>query len=493
MGASTHDGIGEDDMDRAISWVETHDFLRIALQFPDHLLASAVHVVVRLQKGLPGRQVFVLGDSTYGSSSVNEVGAEHYGADCIVHIGPSDLETAATMPVLFVFGRAPVTSVSSGIVAAALQGDISAEGAASARISSLLLVCDVTLQHAADGLVASLAAALAQGVDSVWLAEPQTEGHCDSSSSTRLWHDWRFGSLPVSAWWASLGTLTLAACARPDTLRVCGREVRSASDRSKPSFRRLPEGCGIVYAGTSGSALERRLLLRHGHGHPIWRLDTGTAGCGDDASAGLTRLSCQALLLQRYRFVELARSSEAFGLLLCTSGATQQGKQLAERLEVLLRRAGRRVYRFLIGQPSAEKLGNFPEVDCYVSLAGPENFPYNVRDLPVPIVSPYEVEVALGVRAWEGEYITDAEELLTSGAPAALLPIAKEALEVQTLGPRGRIMHFSQGGDRDIHAMTPVGSVGVQLPPGQRPKPAVVEAGLHGVPSQYFSEPMSKH
>jgi len=70
----------------------------IALQFPDELLGDSVLVYRMLMKGikeheraspssLPGRQCYVLGDSTYGSCCPDVLSSLHLPADLLVHYG----------------------------------------------------------------------------------------------------------------------------------------------------------------------------------------------------------------------------------------------------------------------------------------------------------------------------------------------------------------------------------------------------------------------
>ncbi|CAK0904518.1 unnamed protein product, partial [Prorocentrum cordatum] len=353
---------------------------RVAVQFPDELLAGAPELVSELQRSLPGCKVFILGDSTFGSSSVDEVGAEHFGADAIIHVGPSDQQHGCAVPVLF--STAPCAPPGAGALAAALRQE---------PPTSLVLLCDVSLQHAASELAAALKAQV-PGLGDVLVAEPQLQAAGGSGSPAR-WRDWRFGALPLgSAWWASLGTATLAAAATPRPLRLCGREVRGAPGGAAAG---LPDGCGVVLVAPPGGPLEGPLLLRHGCARPVWRLDP--------SGGGVERLCSTALLMQRYRLVELARAAGTFGLLVTPSYAAHV-QAVADRLELLLRRSGRRVYRFVMGKVAAEKLGSYPAVECFVSLATPEHFPFVTKDLPVPIASPYELEVALGAREWTGDY-----------------------------------------------------------------------------------------
>lgn len=461
------------DIQRIVDWVLQHGFERIAVQLPDSLLAGAATCVVELQKRLPRRKVFLLGDSAYGSSSVDEVGAEHYGADCIVHVGSSDQEHAGAMPVLFIFSQVAAEQMPTKAVVNALEAHLrQTQGC-------LVLLCEVTWQWVLERFTQELQDAF-RGLE-VLLAEPQQEALASRKPAGIRRHDWRFGTASLGAWWSALGPLAMAAAARPEPLRICGRTVRNVADRS--FLRQLPPNSTVLYIGDADSALERRLLLRHGYALPIWRVSP--------MSREVAKITSDALLMRRYRFVELARSAGAVGLLQCATGASY-GQPLADRLEALLRRAGRRVYRFVVGRVTPEKLGNFPDIECFVSLASPDHFPFDTREFQVPIVSPYELEIALGAREWTGSYITDLEELLAS--PLAPLPPDEEDRVVQTLGAGARLRTFNSGapggsstaeaGGKELPSMGPAfHSVG-----GERWAPARATPGLHGVAGRYSNE-----
>lgn len=71
------------------------------LQFPDNLLKDATRVVAALRKRLQSLRepdvtgsgdetdvgLFVMADTAYGSCCVDEVGASHINADCVIHYG----------------------------------------------------------------------------------------------------------------------------------------------------------------------------------------------------------------------------------------------------------------------------------------------------------------------------------------------------------------------------------------------------------------------
>lgn len=364
--------------------------------------------------------------------------------------------------------------------------------------SSLALVCDVALQHACDKLAEALAGALALASSKedrdVFVALPQEHNEPDFSGTSKRRIDWRFGVLTIDKWWAaSLGTLSLAAAASPQPLRLCGRAVQrwqppaeiqsaspSASSTAVPSCwnksRELPSDCGLVLcASAAGSALEKRLILRHASSRASWRLDPETGA--------MERLSSHGLLLQRYRFVELAKAAGVVGLVLAATGS-RHAQELADRLEDLLRRAGRRTYRFVVGRVTPEKLGNFPEVELFVSLASPEHFPWNSKEFITPIASPYELEVGLGAREWTGDYITDPEELLRAPMPAPGTG-PDTMLDVQTLGGGSRIRQFrvEDASIRRTALTAPPPSA-----PDEMPAPALLTDGQHGVAQRYNTD-----
>lgn len=49
--------------------------------------------------------VFILGDTSYGSCCVDEVAASHIDADAMIHFGHACLSKSARLPVLYIFSR----------------------------------------------------------------------------------------------------------------------------------------------------------------------------------------------------------------------------------------------------------------------------------------------------------------------------------------------------------------------------------------------------
>jgi len=478
-------------------WVTKHGFERVALQFPDALLADAPEILQKVCLALKERRVFILGDSSSGGGGVDEVGALHYGADCIIRFGHAEQQRGGELPVLFVFGDD--NSSTTDCVADAdevvhrVQGLFAKRGTSEAdeidaETAHLLILCDLPHQHLAEPLGQALLASfekLASPSEVQWqvlVATPRLEAF--SGDVPAGWHDWRWGSLSIAdGWWSALGTLTLAGTATPPALKVCGREVSALSTKGMRSItgRALPPRSAVLYVGPRGSSLERCVLLRYGGICPVWRLEKS---CVEPAAESLQRIFSHALLAKRYRFVELAKAAGTVGLLLVAAGGpTALGRALARRLELLLSRSGRQSYRLVVGQPTQEKLGNFPDIECYVLLSGPEQFTWEVRDLMVPVCTPFELEVALGAREWTGEYITDLEELLQTAPMSELISQTSDEgpTVVQTLGAT-KIRSFEKS---RVPAHTQNSS---SQEDRVKPPPASITPGLHGVPWKYSQE-----
>ncbi|KAF2300331.1 hypothetical protein GH714_012061 [Hevea brasiliensis] len=86
---------------RTADFIHNKNFAKVALQFPDELLKDSGRVVSDLRDKLQllresvteqngdsiEVQLFVMADTNYGSCFVDEVGALHIVADCVIHYG----------------------------------------------------------------------------------------------------------------------------------------------------------------------------------------------------------------------------------------------------------------------------------------------------------------------------------------------------------------------------------------------------------------------
>ncbi|KAK6293156.1 hypothetical protein J4Q44_G00366570 [Coregonus suidteri] len=82
-------------------FINDHQFKNVALQFLDEVLVDSIPIDAEIEKGTKAK-LFILGDTSYGSCCVDEVAAEHVGADCIVHYGSACLSPSRRLPLIHV-------------------------------------------------------------------------------------------------------------------------------------------------------------------------------------------------------------------------------------------------------------------------------------------------------------------------------------------------------------------------------------------------------
>ena len=115
--------------------------------------------------------------------------------------------------------------------------------------------------------------------------------------------------------------------------------------------------------------------------------------------------------MRRYAAVQKARDADVFGILVGTLGVASY-LPLISRLRQLLARAQKKSYTITVGKLNPAKLGNFLEIECFVLVACPENSLVEAKEFLRPIVTPYELEVALQPELeWTGRYVLDFSKL----------------------------------------------------------------------------------
>ncbi|KAJ8509157.1 hypothetical protein ONZ45_g8661 [Pleurotus djamor] len=125
--------------------------LKVALQFPDHLLPHSVPIFRSLKSRVPaGQDIYILADTSYGSCCVDEVAAQHVDADLIVHYGHACMSHPCRLPVLFVFGQEELDVVDC------VQRLLDATNALPTDYGVITLSHDVAYTHRGDELSSAL-------------------------------------------------------------------------------------------------------------------------------------------------------------------------------------------------------------------------------------------------------------------------------------------------------------------------------------------------
>lgn len=120
---------------------------------------------------------------------------------------------------------------------------------------------------------------------------------------------------------------------------------------------------------------------------------------------------------RRNFYIEKCKDARTLGIVVGT--LTAKGYlDLVKHIQALARHRNIRTYLISVGKVNPAKLANFMEIDCFVLIGCPENNLFTSRDFYKPLLSVYEVEMALNV-AWTGElapnYSMDFRDILPAG------------------------------------------------------------------------------
>ncbi|KAL2556645.1 diphthamide synthesis DPH2 family protein [Forsythia ovata] len=376
--------------DRVAEFIHRHGFTRVALQFPDELLKDSMRVVKSLREKLNSLYVedvklYVMADTTYGSCCVDEVGASHVNANCVIHYGHTCLSQTSTLPALFIFGKASI-SVSKCVTNLRNCGE---------RIGKPILVLyGLEYAHA----IQEIKEALISDVLSL----------CGSTS----------GLEPLYA------DIRCSVIYPPETsnsanrLELVDREV--ANSLAKGTNTAYGIG-GLTWSLPEGRKMDDYLVFWIGLDNPafanvvlqfnsceIVRYDA-TEDCL------VTNLSQQKKILnRRYYLVEKAKDANIIGILVGTLGVAGY-LNMIHRIKEMITRAGKKAYTFVMGRPNPAKLANFPECDVFVFVSCAQTALLDSKEFLAPVITPFEAMVALSRGSqWTGEYVIEFSDLIAS-------------------------------------------------------------------------------
>ncbi|KAJ7231264.1 putative diphthamide synthesis protein-domain-containing protein [Mycena haematopus] len=197
---------------------------------------------------------------------------------------------------------------------------------------------------------------------------------------------------------------------------------------SVPHSETPPEVSSILYIGGESLGLTN-LLITHST-CSVYSYDPVTR------SARLESSRTNRLLMRRYAIVQKARDADVFGILVGTLGVASY-LPLIKHLQALLARSRKKSYTISVGKLNPSKLANFAEIECFVLVACPENSLVESRDFLRPIITPFELEVALQAeQSWTGRYVLDFGRLLAdSGAEGEFIPFIPLQSDATTPDP----------------------------------------------------------
>ncbi|CAE6439017.1 unnamed protein product [Rhizoctonia solani] len=387
----TASDVQHEDIDRLFEIQDTaryiidNDHKQIALQFPDELLGVSVPIYNRLKQLLGGgRNAYVLADTTYGSCCVDEVAAAHIDADVVVHYGHTCLSPTSRLPVIYVFGKRTIDIPDCvnqfGLV---IRDQLANAG----PTKKLILKSDVSYAYSTGEIQGLLkkefpdAEVVAPDIPTRYIPHPSTSAAAPYAPADPEQPSDAISPLPSTSPVAQDTSLAT----------VC---------------EGIPiENSLILYIGGESLALTN-FLLTHSSSEVV----------SYDPQTRLTRRETggvNKLLMRRYAIIQKARDADVIGILVGTLGVASYLPLMAH-LRRLLSKAEKKCYTISVGKLNPAKLANFMEIECFVLVACPENSVIDSKEFYRPIVTPFELEIALGAdRSWTGEYVLNFDQLLS--------------------------------------------------------------------------------
>ncbi|XP_041824486.1 2-(3-amino-3-carboxypropyl)histidine synthase subunit 2 isoform X2 [Melanotaenia boesemani] len=350
-------------------FISEHGFKKVALQFPDELLVDAVAVAEELQRNT-NVKTYILGDTSYGSCCVDEVAAEHVGADCIVHFGAACLSPSTRLPLFFVFEKRPLDVEACASSFRELHQDTQ---------SHVIVLYDVNYQHAINDLLALLSPEYPNLVASELLVEG---GRCYSHGRMEGLNGERDQEENCQV------------------IHQFGRRICLKAGLSVVDYR-------MFYVGQEGATLRNFMIT--------WNRCMFCSYDPVSMTARTESVIINRALMKRYYAIERAKDAAVVGILVGTLGVADY-LGIIQQLKETIHGAGKKSYVFAMGKLNVPKLANFLEIDIFVLIACPENSLLDSSEFYKPVVTPFEMDVACNKnREWSEEYVTDFRHLLPGG------------------------------------------------------------------------------
>ena len=373
---------------KIVDIIRIRKFERVVLQFPDELLRCSVSIYSLFRDTLRATHFFIVADSTY-ASSVDEISARHIQCDFIVSFG-DDLSSSGSVPVLVVPAlkyldvREVIPRVTSAMRCIESDYGLSAR---SVHTLDIQLLYEPGFHHVMESLVVSACKELQLDKSMVKIATlpscadvDKWYEHCtDSSGDTKLGDN--------------IGGLYLVSPAE-NTVEYVENNRHSHGTVTTILGQRV-----LWYIGDKKKQL-MNIMLRLGN----------TPIVAYFPSSGIVQTMKgqeSREFMERYGGVSKVRDAEIVGIIVGSMGLNETTtRALIQRLEKLIRSAGKKHYTFIMGRLNEAKLCNFPEVDIYCLLCNEDDAVIKPKTFHVPVITPYELELGLGAHAWSSTYLS---------------------------------------------------------------------------------------
>jgi len=165
-------------------------------------------------------------------------------------------------------------------------------------------------------------------------------------------------------------------------------------------------GCNFSAATSIADEVDSFLFIGSGNFHPLGViLSTKKPVIACDPYTNEVRMGelddlKDMILRQRYGAIARSKDAKVFGIIVGTKRG-QQRIDLARELKEKLDSKQKKSYILAMNHFSPAVLESFRDIDCFVSTACPRIAIDDYMQYKIPIITPVELEILLGVKKWE--------------------------------------------------------------------------------------------
>jgi len=358
------------ELDELMERIRTNDNRLIALQVPEGLKMQALEMMDTIETETSA-QVVLAADPCYGACDLVHDKMQLMGVELVAHMGHSQMNIDSGMPTQFI----NVTYDGDPELSPVLPWLNQHREMAQRRMSQ---------QEQNDGLTEE--EAQERFMDAVGRMAPLSDTKLGLVGSIQHLH-----LLPEFH----------------DRLEKAGFDVTIPIGGARLSFPGQVLGCN--YSGDDPS-IGHYLFLGSGDFHPIGLvLHTGKPLAmldpytGDAEEMSLERI--ERILRQRFGLIMSVQDAQTFGILIGEKPG-QMRRTLALRMKRMLAKQGKKGYLLALEHVGPELIDFYP-VDAFVNTACPRIAIDDAVKYRKPLITPFELEVALGEKKWELGYQFD--------------------------------------------------------------------------------------
>lgn len=356
-----------------ITRIKANDNRLIALQIPEGLKMQALDLMDEVESETSAK-VVLAADPCYGACDLVHDKMRMMGVELVAHMGHSQMNINSGMPTEFI----PVT----------YDGD--------PELQPVLPILEIHRKIAETRISQS-----DDAENSNELSEQQAQDRfLDAVGRVAPLTDTKLGLV------GSIQHLHMLEAFK-QRLESAGYDVTIPIGGERLTFPGQVLGCN--YSGDDPS-VGHYLFLGSGDFHPIGLvLHTGKPLAmldpytGDASEMSFERI--ERILRQRFGLIIAVQEAKSYGILIGEKPG-QMRRTLALRMKRMLEKHGKKGYLLALEHVGPELIDFYP-VDAFVNTACPRIAIDDAVKYAKPLITPYELEVALGEKKWEMGYQFD--------------------------------------------------------------------------------------